>query len=271
LADRYSTVWALQPHTAAKHRILRRYLQAWFPKLTAYHGRVVFIDGFAGPGHYTGGEPGSPVVAVKTVLEHTHDLSGKELVFLFVEEDGDRYRHLVQEIEKLSIPPNIKIQSAQGTFVEMTNQILEQLGEDDMAPAFIMVDPFGVKGLPLSTLKRFGAYRRTEFLVSFMYESMNRFITTPEFAPHLNDMFGTDDWRTAIGLSGDGRHQLLTDLYSSRLRSIGMAYTRTFVMRDEGNRIEYDLFFATHSIDGIKAMKDAMWKIDPSGFYAFSD
>jgi three-Cys-motif partner protein len=271
MPDRYPTVWPLAPHTAAKHAILKRYLQAWFPKLTAYHGRVVFVDGFAGPGRYTGGEPGSPIVAVETVLAHQHDLSSKELVFLFVEEDADRHRHLVQEIAKLEVPSYIKIQDAHGTFVEMMGRVLEQIGESTLAPAFIMVDPFGVKGLPLSTMKRLAAYPKTELLVSFMYESMARFLTTPEFAPHLNEMFATDQWRAASGLSGDERHRFLVDLYSRCLKSVGMNYTRTFEMRDEGNRIEYDLVFATHNIEGLKAMKDAMWKIDPSGSYVFSD
>jgi hypothetical protein len=42
-------------------------------------------------------------------------------------------------------------------------------------------------------------------------------------------------------------------------------------MRDEGNRTEYFLVFATNHIEGLKVMKEAMWKVDPSGGYMFSD
>jgi three-Cys-motif partner protein len=45
-------VWPLDPHTHAKHVILRSYLGAWFPILNKYNGRIVYIDGFAGPGEY---------------------------------------------------------------------------------------------------------------------------------------------------------------------------------------------------------------------------
>jgi hypothetical protein len=38
-------------------------MQAWVPILTRYYGRVVYIDGFAGPGIYVGGEEGSPIIA----------------------------------------------------------------------------------------------------------------------------------------------------------------------------------------------------------------
>lgn len=155
MTDRYSTIWPLKPHTGAKHAILRRYLQAWFPKLTAYHGRVVFVDGFAGPGRYTGGEPGSPLVALDTLMQHSHaDLSNKEVVFIFVEEDKDRHRHLAQEISELQAPGNLKIQAAHATFEEAMSAVLERLGPSSMAPAFIMIDPFGVKGLPLALVKQ---------------------------------------------------------------------------------------------------------------------
>jgi hypothetical protein len=38
------TVWALDVHTAAKHEILRRYLEAWFPILSSYRQQIVYID-----------------------------------------------------------------------------------------------------------------------------------------------------------------------------------------------------------------------------------
>ena len=58
------TVWGIDPHTQAKHEILRRYLGAWFPILSRYNDRIVYIDGFSGPGRYKGGDPGSPFVAL---------------------------------------------------------------------------------------------------------------------------------------------------------------------------------------------------------------
>ena len=44
------TIWALEPHTAAKHKILACYLDAWFPILAKYNGRIVYLDGFSDPG-----------------------------------------------------------------------------------------------------------------------------------------------------------------------------------------------------------------------------
>lgn len=89
-----STQWRLEPHTAAKHEILRRYMNAWFPILGSYHGRVVFLDGFAGPGIYADGEPGSP---------------------------RDHYESLADQFELFKrayggLPPNVKVRVEQTTF-----------------------------------------------------------------------------------------------------------------------------------------------------------
>ena len=57
--------WDLLPHTAAKHAILHQYLGAWFPILGIGTAReLYYFDGFAGPGEYTRGEVGSPLIAL---------------------------------------------------------------------------------------------------------------------------------------------------------------------------------------------------------------
>ena len=53
------TIWPIEPHTLAKHEILRRYLETWYPILCRYNTHVVYIDGFCGSGRYKGGEPAS--------------------------------------------------------------------------------------------------------------------------------------------------------------------------------------------------------------------
>ena len=62
------TIWTLDPHTRAKHLILQRYLHAWIPIIALGRGRAVFIDGFAGPGVYAGGEEGSPIIAMRASI-----------------------------------------------------------------------------------------------------------------------------------------------------------------------------------------------------------
>src|SRR5262245_51017356 len=64
------TLWPLDPHTRCKHLVLKSYLDAWLPILGTWNGRILFIDGFAGPGEYEGGEPGSPMIALNALKNH---------------------------------------------------------------------------------------------------------------------------------------------------------------------------------------------------------
>ena len=38
------TIWEIEPHTLAKHEILRRYLGAWFPILATQNSKLIYFD-----------------------------------------------------------------------------------------------------------------------------------------------------------------------------------------------------------------------------------
>ena len=65
-----TTTWELDDHTRGKHEVLRNYMQAWLPVMAKWNGRILFIDAFAGPGEYSGHEPGSPVIALNSLVKH---------------------------------------------------------------------------------------------------------------------------------------------------------------------------------------------------------
>src|SRR4051812_15099610 len=98
-----TTTWKLDPHTRAKHEILRRYLEAWTPILSlGGFPTIAYVDGFAGPGVYSGGEDGSPIIAVKAALQHQAKIKGKVL-FLFIEKEKDRAEMLQQLVRGLGL------------------------------------------------------------------------------------------------------------------------------------------------------------------------
>jgi three-Cys-motif partner protein len=85
-----SPVWAIEPHTIAKHEILKLYLDRWFPILGKYNSKITYIDGFAGPGLYAGGEKGSPIIAIESAMKHIKNMTispSVKLNFYFVERD----------------------------------------------------------------------------------------------------------------------------------------------------------------------------------------
>ncbi|MXZ89176.1 MAG: three-Cys-motif partner protein TcmP [Dehalococcoidia bacterium] len=267
------TLWDMKPHTAMKHAILRRYLQGFYPKLSRWHDRIMVVDGFAGPGVYKGGEDGSPIVALDALEEHSDfaNMGDCSFTFLFVEERKDRVDVLQGILDERGVVANVEPRVCHGTFESHVLGALAELRRQPGMPAFFMLDPFGVKGLPLRVLREIAEFPKAELLVSYMYQSTNRFRATPELQPHLDDFFGMREWRQAEQYKGDERKDFLRDLYERRLGSIGMEYVRMFEMRDELNQPEYFLAFATHSPHGLRVMEDSMWKADQSRGAEFSD
>lgn len=265
------TIWPLDPHTAAKHEVLKLYLQAWFPILNSAHNRVIYVDGFCGPGRYTGGEEGSPLVVLKLAANHIKTLTG-DIIFWFIDQDKDRVNHLKSELAALSIPSNFKATASHGRFDEKLKELLDRIDARNaqLAPTFIFIDPFGFSGVPYSLVKRAQEKPRCEVLVTFMVDSINRWLTHPDekVRNHIAEIFGTTDCFTIK----DSPHRIeeLRDLYQEQLEKASK-YVRYFEMRDKTDRVVYLLFFGTNHRLGHIKMKEAMWAVDPDGDFSFSD
>lgn len=278
-----TTVWPLEHHTKTKHEILRKYLGAWFPILTAggWNRRVVFLDGFAGPGVYDGGEPGSPVIAIDTLLNHHlfPKLNRTEFLFLFVESDGDRCESLDQKTTEFfdahgGQPKNVKVAIVEKEFRHAAEDLIGDLEEQkkQLAPTFAFIDPFGWSGVPLETICRLLSYDKCEVFFNFMYDAMNRFLTHGPTAHHRHELFGTEGYLAADGMDPKQRSAFLHDLYKEQLETEGgFRYVHSFEMINKQGRTVYSLFYGTRSIEGLRVMKDAMWAVDPVGGLRFSD
>jgi three-Cys-motif partner protein len=266
------TLWAIEPHTSAKHQILRKYLDAWLPILGTYNKRIVYVDGFAGPGRYTGGEPGSPIVALEAALTHQAKLPG-ELVFLFIEKSTDRADHLEGEIAKLQLIASFKVQVERGSFADKLGKTLDELDStsSQIAPTFALIDPFGFSGIPYALIQRLLSKNKCEVLVTVMVDSINRWLEHPDenIKAHIVETFGTDEAIRIAEGTGD-RVTELKNLYHWQLNKAAK-FVRYFEMRDRDNRLVYYLFFASNDSIGHLKMKEAMWKVDPMGDFSFSD
>lgn len=268
------TLWPLEPHTKGKHLVLRSYLNAWLPILGSWNGRILFIDGFAGPGEYEDGEEGSPQIALRALVDHSagHAITA-EVVFIFIEKEPDRAEHLDKLINdwKRKLPKNCRTKVIEGKFNETLGDVLDSLDEQSarLAPTFLMIDPFGVSGTPMDIVARVLKNPRCEVYVSLMYESINRFCKTPEFAAHLDGLFGSPKWRECATIEDSGaRRDCFYGLYEYQLRALGARYIIHFDLY-ESDRLIYSIFFATKHLLGCDRMKEAIWNASPGGNYEF--
>jgi three-Cys-motif partner protein len=275
--DKMGTVWPLEPHTQAKHELLRHYLGAWYAILSK-RGRVIVLDGFAGPGVYAGGEDGSPRIVLSTLLSHNFvdGMGDCEFQFAFNEQDRERYEVLEAEIEQLRSdvggwPDNVKVQHFNQSFPVLAQDILESLGGQPMAPLFAFLDPFGYRDVLMKLIAQLMQFQRSELFIYFDFNSVNRFSTAGIVDEHFESLFGTDEFRDAPA-AGRGRHEFLRSLYGRQLRDKAkFRYVQHFEMVNATGHTGNYLFFCTRNLTGLDKMKAAMWKVAPAGNFQFDD
>ncbi len=268
------TLWPIGAHTPGKHIVLKAYLDAWFPILGSTQSRILVVDGFAGPGRYANGEDGSPVIALKALRDHPfRSRLRAEVVFLFIEKESDRAEHLRREIAPLlaELGVSVRAEVITGAFDETVTTVLQQIEEQKqrLAPAFVMVDPFGVSHTPLAVIDKILENPKSEVYISFMWEFFNRFKAGDEFPPHLDRLFGCTDWRAASQIPDwRRRRDFVFEMYKRQLKSVGAKHVVHFELFNDGTLV-YAIFFATKHALGCDKMKAAIWKADPFGGFAF--
>lgn len=290
MTDTLGTTWTAKPHTLVKHRILRRYLDAWFPILTrqaeilkqrfgSLNSReILFIDGFAGPGEYTGGEPGSPVIAIRSAIEHQISFP-MPVRMLFIEHREDRFKRLetvvAPLIEEAQSSPNIRaIELRHGDCDAILNDMLNTYEHKQIkfGPALAFLDQFGYGEISMDLISRIMSYQQCEVFAYLNYKDMHRWMSDPNKAAPMNRAFGGDEWRECINMPEKAGRNRLLDLYKSALKQRAKAaYVISFLMFDKNDIPLYWLLFCTKSRRGAIEMKRAMRTVDKSGECRFSD
>ena len=272
-----TTIWEIERHTEAKHRILRKYLEAWFPILSTRSNNLFYVDGFAGPGEYKDGQIGSPIIAIKAALEHKLVDRLSNINFIFIEKDKKRFDHLtgILETMRTDLPSKFRLFPFNSLFDEQVRQILTDFDKSGaiLNAGFVFIDPFGYSGIPMTTIKRLMSTYGCEVLITFSCDSINRWLgDETKDRSELDALFHSTDWRKAESLESGTRVSFLVDLYLRQLHRIcDVRYVRQFSMEGDTGHLVYALVFGTNSIEGLKHMKRAMCKVDPSGGYIFSD
>ena len=270
-------LWELDDHTRAKHRVLRAYLDAWIPVMgqqalkvrnfSSEEPRLLLVDGFAGPGRYVGGAPGSPLIMLDALVSHSAfpRLAEVTFIYLFIERYSRRVAYLRQELAKLKLPSNVDVHVEEGAFEKRFGAIVDDLtGKNHtLVPTFAFIDPFGYSAASMSLTGRFLDFPRSEAMFFLPLSFIHRFVGRAGQENALEALFDSDRWREAIHLEGSERRTFLIRLFEEQLASQGQVkHVKSFELHtQDGN--DYRLVFATGHGRGLELMKMAMWSVDP--------
>ena len=97
------------------------------PELATWAGRVLYVDTHAGRGRHRSGEIGSPLVALKTLLDHSYRdklLQKSEVRFLFIERDNENLVRLKAELNAIGgLPSGIHVDMRGGDSYAVLSEI----------------------------------------------------------------------------------------------------------------------------------------------------
>ena len=190
-----------------------------------------------------------------------------------MEERADRAQHLIALLDskKPRLPQNCSYRVENSEFDYTINQELDRIEQrqGQLPPSFVMIDPFGVSGIPMSTIGRILEPAKSEVYVSVMYDYILRFKEHEYFQRHLDDLCGCRDWRDGLNLDDPQAWKaFFFDLYKRQLKKSGAKHVVHFELYEQ-NRLIYAIFFGTQSFEGSDKMKQAIWKAAPFGDYKF--
>lgn len=254
-----------------KHKLIREYLNGWFPKLGSWCGKILYMDTHAGRGKHIRGQKGSPLVAMETFLNHSWRdkiLKKCEVKFVFIEFDEANATFLKTELEKIGTPPRGVTYTIYNIdafdFIKELTGFLES--EDrKLPPCFVFVDPYGFK-IPCNILRKIKENPRSELLITLIWRELDMAIRQKHPPKEtLNSVFGGDSWKDIKSIEdfdtrGEAAVKLLRD-------NIGARWATYIRMLGDNQKTRYFLVHLTDHEAGRDLMKQVIWKCCPDGGY----
>lgn len=268
--------WECVAHTRAKHDIYTRYLERWFPILLTGKDNafpsVTYAEGFAGPGVYSGGEVGSPVIAIRALTEKVPRDKGIAR-FVFVDDDKRctallRERLGIEFPDRPRPPETMPVSIVKGTCADELETQLSAVGAWGQ-PIFANLDSWGNAPVPYHLLERLAANVSSEVIVTLQPQHFVRFVT--DMGNEGDQVFGGDPaWREVANMESAQKSRHILTCYRNALHAAGFRYLLDFELVPHHGQLLY-LVFGTGHRRGVEKMKDSLWEVDRTEGVGFRD
>jgi three-Cys-motif partner protein len=259
-----------RPWSIIKDNVLKSYMTPYIAKVNRLRQPILLIDGYAGPGAFMNGEPGSPLIMCQAAEKYARG----NYQAIFVNKNPEHHAKLTDVLQKAGWS-----QSAHALLGD-SSQLIRKLPDILTShTVFLYLDPFGLKGCEFDTLQPFLQRDKqfsTEIVLTLSMPIVHRLasrhaveegrINEPRiqtFHDRLTRVFGGNYWKDSMLTSpGDTekREQALIEEYRSRLAHY-LPYSGFCPVREKiGSRTKYFMLFASRHPDTMRLMNDAMHK-----------
>lgn len=271
-------VYEGREHSRIKHELLKGYLEILL-SIVGVSGvkEFTYVDCFAGPwGDESDSLAGTSIAIsleilakVQETLLHVHKIQGAQFQAIYVEESKKRHKHLSEYLAK-SCPNGITCHALHGDYSGLQDNILQLCG--DRGFAFFFVDPMGWTDVGIPKLRKLLQRPKSEFLITFMYDFLNRAIGMADYRDQVSLMLGQleeKDYDQLDRLSPPDRAEWVVRRYREQLKAVmgpdGHLSPRAFhadVLHKAKERVHYHLVYLTRHHKGIVKFAEASEKVD---------
>lgn len=263
-------------HSVIKHALLQGYLEKLlFIKGMTGTREIAYVDCFSGPYKDESSDiPATSIAISLNILDKVRSAlmsQGKSILIraIYVEKSKARYARLKEYIES-HCPSGIQAFSICGDYAEKSDEILRRCGDNSFA--FFFVDPLGWIDVGISRLSRLLEREKSEFLITFMYDFLNRFVGKADLRGQVTDMLGPltdDEYQQIAHLSPKDREDFIVRRYRQqimkKMAKQGGALPRSYhaVIKDKDKeRTKYHLVYGTRHHQGIIEFAGQSEKVD---------
>jgi three-Cys-motif partner protein len=259
-----------------KHALLESYLEKLVLVIgmaakTRGHAEICFVDCFAGPW----GSPDEKLAGTSIALSlRTLEACKAKLASLnvdvrmralYIEKSAASFKRLSAFLNS-GVHPTIAHECRHGDFVDLRAEILSWCGPD--AFTFFFIDPKGWKDVGVETLTPLLKRPRSEFLVNFAYNFVNRTASMKEWQEAMIRLLGKSV--ALSGLSSSEREDALVNAYREGLKARVPVTSRGYrartayvsVLDPLQKRTKYHLVYLTSHPIGITEFMDISEKVD---------
>lgn len=264
-------------HSLIKHELLRGYLEVLL-SIVGVSGvrKFTYVDCFAGPwGDDTDSLAGTSIAIsleilakVRETLEKVHGVQKLEFRAIYVEAGKRRYQRLSEYIDK-NCPKGIDCHALHGDYSVLQDDILRLCGEQSFA--FFFVDPMGWLDVGIPKLAKLLRRPKSEFLITFMYDFLNRAIGMADYREQVYQMLGKlegKDYEQLDRMSPPDRADWVVRKYREQLKANmgpGGNPARAFhadVLHKAKERVHYHMVYLSRHHKGIVKFADASEKVE---------
>lgn len=276
MASTASDPYAGRVPAQVKHALLRNYLEKLvliigMSAKRVGHAEICYVDCFAGPwGSDDENLEGTSIaISLNTLAACKAKLATlgvqARIRALYIEKDKAAFGRLSAFLDE-GAPDGVEHSCRHGDFVDLRPTILNWCGKDSFT--FFFVDPKGWTPIVIDVMRPLLQRPRSEFVINFIYEFINRTASMPEWRVGIRRLLGRDV--DLAGLAPAEREEALVNAYRASLKACvppgrGEYRARTAyvtVLHPQHRRTKYHLVYLTNHPTGIVEFMGISEKVD---------